>query len=199
MAKKATRQQKSKQPSRAKSGGNEGASWFATKRPVLGFVLLFAVLMGAFYACTFLPALNKHAFPWLLRANASVSTSILTIFGEDARANGTAISSPRASISIAHGCDAIEPTALFVAAVLAFPVPLLTKVPGVLLGTLLLLSINLVRIISLFYTRIHFPKAFEIMHVDVWQPAFILLALLFWVLWAWWATQKGMHQPNVDH
>ena len=44
------------------------------------------------------------------------------------------INSSRYSVNIAHGCDAIEPLALFVAAVVAFPVAFRTKVPGLLIG-----------------------------------------------------------------
>ena len=54
-----------------------------------------------------------------------------------------------------------------------------------------MLAINLVRIVSLFYIRIHFPAAFEIMHVEVWQALFIFLALLCWIVWAVWAKRAS--------
>ena len=164
-------------------------AWFHNKRPVFQFVGLFAVLMGVFYALTFIPVLNKKALPGLQKANAAVSTAILNFFGEAATTDKTIISSSRYSINIAHGCDAIEPAALFVAAVLAFPASIGSKLPALFAGTFLLLTINLVRIVSLFYTGVYWPKAFETMHVDVWQPAFIVLSLFLWTLWALWATK----------
>ena len=159
------------------------------KKPVFQFVGLFALLMGLFYACTFIPALQKSLLPGLQRVNAVVSTVILNLFGEGARSSETSITSSRYAINIAHGCDAIEPIALFVAAVLAFPTRFSPKLPGLLTGTIILALLNLVRIVSLFYTGIYWPAAFETMHVDVWQPAFIVLSLFFWVLWALWATK----------
>jgi len=171
--------------------------WFHNKRPVFQFVGLFALLMGLFYACTFIPVLEKNVLPRLQRANALVSTSLLNLFGEGARSYETNISSGRGSISIAHGCDAVEPIALFIAAVLAFPTRLNPKIPALFVGTALLMVLNLVRIVSLFYTQIFWPGAFETLHIDVWQPAFIVLSLFLWVSWALWAT-RPQPQPTTN-
>ncbi len=173
--------------------------WFYAKRPVLGFVVLFATLMVAFYAVTlYVSVVDKKILPAYMRANASASAAILNLFGEGATARGTAVTSSRYSVDIRHGCDAIEPSALFLAAVLAFPASFRSKLPGLLIGTLVLAMINLVRIVSLFYTGIYWNKWFEVMHRDVWQPVFILLALTFWVIWAWWSASVPTPKSNVS-
>ena len=89
-------------------------------------------------------------------------------------------------MSIEAGCDAVQASAFFVFAVMASPLPVSyrARIPWLLGGTSLLLVINLVRIVSLFYTGVYFPKAFDLMHIDVWQAGFIFLPLCFWVLWA---------------
>lgn len=164
--------------------------WIYAKRPVLAFVVLFGVLMGGFYGLTALPAVDLKLIPAYMRLNAIAASGVINVVGEKARARGTTVSSSRFSVDIQHGCDAIAPTLLFASAVLAFPAPMVSKVVGVGVGSLILAVINLIRIIALFFTGIYFPKAFEIMHVDVWQPVFILLALTLWIAWAWWATGK---------
>ena len=186
-------------PARRKGNGTPGSftGWVRAKRPVLMFVLLFGVLMGLFYACTFLPYINRKLLPSYMRFNARSSVAILNIFGEGATAHGTAVTSPRFHVDIRHGCDAIAPSALFVAAVLAFPASIWSKLPAAVVGTLFLAAINLVRIVTLFYAGVYIPKWFEAMHVDVWQPAFILLALTFWVIWAWWATKSRLTKRDV--
>jgi len=166
----------------------KGVSWFGAKRPVLGFVVLFGVFMGAFYGVTMIPYMEQKLLPEYMKVNASVSTMILNVFGEGATANGTAVRSARYSVDIRHGCDAIEPSMLFLSAVLAFPAPFMTKLPGLLVGTIVLAIINLIRIVTLFYTGIYYPKWFDRMHEDVWQTAFILFSLTFWIVWALWAT-----------
>lgn len=186
--------------SRRRGGGGplQGEmTWFGAKRPVLGFVVLFAVLLGLFYGVTWIPYVEQTVLPAYMRANATASTAILNVFGEGAWTRGTAVSSKRYSVDIRHGCDAIEPSALFLAAVLAFPARFRSKLPGLLIGTLVLAIINLVRIVSLFYTGIYKPTWFEAMHVDVWQPVFILLSLSFWVIWALWATRPPATRPDA--
>jgi exosortase H (IPTLxxWG-CTERM-specific) len=173
------------------------AGWLYAKRPVLGFVLLFAVLMGVFFGVTAIPTVDMDVIPQYMRFNADVSKVIINWFGEGAETKDTLISSSRFSVDIRHGCDAIAPTMLFVAAVLAFPASFGSKIPGVVIGALALAMINLIRIVALFFTGIYFPRAFEAMHVDVWQPVFILLALTFWVGWAWWATRAPVKQIHV--
>ena len=71
-----------------------------------------------------------------------------------------------------------------------------SKLPGLVVGTFVLAVVNLIRIVTLFYTGIYWPKWFEAMHVDVWQPIFILLSLTFWILWAVWATQPPSPQSQ---
>lgn len=163
--------------------------WFYGKRPVFQFVSLFVVLLGVYYAITMIDVVNHDILPSYMRFYASASAAVMNVFGEGASAQGTSVVSGRYSVNIKQGCDALAPSALFIAAVLAFPGSFRSKLPGLVAGTLVLAVINLVRIISLFYTGIHFPKWFETMHVDVWQPVFILLALTLWVLWALWSTQ----------
>ncbi len=204
MSKKRGKTQSRTDEASTTSGGRSGTpaartkdGWFGAKRPVLGFVVLFAVLMGVFYAITWIPFMEQKVLPAYMRANASMSTMILNVFGEGATTRGTSVSSPRYSVDIRHGCDAIEPSALFLAAVLAFPARWRSKLLGVLIGTLVLAIINLVRIVTLFYTGIYKPSWFDAMHVDVWQPIFILLSLTFWVIWALWATRPPAAQANA--
>jgi len=160
--------------------------WFSAKRPVFRFATIFVVVMAVYYLCTAAPVFRSKLFPAYLRLNARASASILRWLGEDAKGSDLAVVSSRFSLGIARGCDAIEPSALFLAAVLAFPAAARSKIPGILLGVTALLTINLVRILTLYYTGVYLPGFFEILHVDVWQPVFILLALLFFVLWALW-------------
>jgi exosortase/archaeosortase family protein len=175
----------------------QGPRWAAGKWPIFKFVGLFAILMGSFYAMTFIPVLEKKVLPGLQVLNAKVSVALMQLMGEEASAVERQIVSPRYSVNIAHGCDAIEPAGLFAAAVLAFPVAFRWKAIGLLVGVSTLLVLNLVRIISLYYTGVFWPRAFEIMHIDVWQPAFVLLSLFFWIVWALWATKSAAQTANA--
>lgn len=150
---------------------------------------LFALFVVAFYAVRVAPFFLEHVFDPYLRANANVSAWVLDLFGERASARAAVVSGRRYQVSINRGCDALEPTALYAAAVIAVPVVLRRKLIGVVAGVGILALLNLVRIISLYFTGVFFPDAFEVMHVDVWQPVFILFTVLLWIAWAWWALR----------
>ena len=111
--------------------------------------------------------------------------------GEDASVYRSSISSPRYSVEVQHGCNALLPTALFVSAALASPVAFALKIPGIVIGTIALMLMNLVRIVSMFYLGIYMPKSFNMMHAHVWPGIFICFSLLLWIAWAVWARERG--------
>jgi exosortase H (IPTLxxWG-CTERM-specific) len=153
------------------------------KYPVFSFLLIFAVLMGIFCAFwAFSPFYDRILYPYL-DFNARMSGYILKVLGQDIAVGGSSISSADFSIVIKRGCDAIEPTALFVSAILAFPSTLSRKIVGIVAGSLLLAVLNLIRIVSLFLVGSYLPSFFEVMHADVWQGIFIFIAILLWIFW----------------
>jgi exosortase/archaeosortase family protein len=162
------------------------ASRLIRRGAVLRFVLWLTGLMVAFNAAFYLWLADSRFLEVYLSWNASASAWLLRIFGESATAAGTFVASPRFGLEIKDGCDALQPMAFFIFAMLASPVPvrLRSRLVPILVGTLALLLLNLVRILTLYYTGIYFPSAFEPMHIDVWQSVFIFLPLTFWLVWA---------------
>lgn len=159
-------------------------------------MLLYAFFLGLFYLVTITAVMRESIFPFYLRWNAVVSANILSLTEPNITTQGKTIYG-RTSLTIERGCDAIEPSALFVAGVLAFPAAWRRKVPGILMGTVCLMFLNLVRIISLYYVRLWIPTWFDFLHVQVWQAAFIFLAILFWILWAVWAIRERRSASHV--
>ena len=176
----------------------EVAAGWLSRHPVFVFLLIFAVLMGLFYAfAVFTPFYKRDFLLYYLPFNAKVSGAILSFLGQEITVADTSISSPDFSVCVAGECSGIEPIALFVCAVLAFPAPFLRKIPGIIVGILFLAILNFVRVVSLFLIGVYFPKAVDIMHLDVWQALFIFFAVLFWILWLRWATQSQIQTQRV--
>lgn len=175
------------------------AAGWRSRHPVFLFLVIFGVLMALFYTfAIFTPFYKKDFLLSYLPFNARVSGAILSLLGQDITVAGRTISSPDFSVEVYAGCDGIEPIALFVCAVLAFPAAFLRKIPGIIAGTLLLAVLNFVRVVSLFLIGVYFPKAFLFMHLDVWQAMFILFAIVFWILWLRWTTQSKITAQRVS-
>ena len=99
-------------------------------------------------------------------------------------------------MTIRRGCDALEPSWLFSAAVLAFPATWRRRLFGILVGVSLILTLNLVRIVSLYFFGVHTPAFFEIIHLEVWPVLFIIAALCTWLTWVRWTR---LQQPATQH
>ena len=99
-------------------------------------------------------------------------------------------------MEIVRGCDAIEPVAVFSAAVLASPVLMSRKLSGSLVGAVVLQLINFFRLVTLFFIGAYSRTIFDVLHESVWQAAFVLLALVFWAIWVQWATRAQREHPS---
>lgn len=166
-------------------------SWYATHGRDLRFLAVFAMLMGGYFYATTTSMIKDDFIPWFLEQNASVSAHVLHTFGyEDMNQRGNSLMSARGAVSVERGCDALDPSALFVAAVLSTPAPMLSRLLAAIGGACLLIALNLVRIITLFLTAVHWRAAFDVMHLEVWQALFIILAIVLWMAWATWERNR---------
>lgn len=165
---------------------------WADKYPILIFLGIFALIMIVFYIFYLTPAYQDFVLaPWT-RLNAWIGAGLLSIFGFGTSSMGDSISGPDFTISVKQGCDAIEPTVLYLAGVLSFPAPWRNKWIGLPVGVAFLLAVNFIRILSLYLVGIWWPDGFEFMHIDFWQVLFILLAVITWGLWIRWSNKKAI-------
>jgi exosortase H (IPTLxxWG-CTERM-specific) len=167
---------------------------------VFRFLFIFAILGSVYYVITvFTPLCRQQLLPSSLRGTARLAGTVLACLGQHTTVMDTSVSSPRFNVRIAQGCNAVEPIALFICAVLAFPSPLRRKIAGVVVGSLCLAVLNCVRIVSLFLIGTYLPSVFRVMHVDVWQGVFVLFALVLWLLWLPWAMQGQLSAKAASH
>ena len=160
-------------------------SFLSANRKALRFLALFALAFGV---CYFLfgvsPGVREGVIKPYTEFLAKAVAAIINLFGAGATANGPLVQSRAFSINIAMGCDGIEATSLFLAAVLAFPTSWRMRLMGLALGLPVIQAINLARLVGLYYAGIVAPSAVEGIHVYVAQTIVILLStavLIFWL------------------
>jgi len=128
----------------------------------------------------------------VLAGYAKVSSIIINIFGENTNASLDYITSSEFSLKVKKGCDAIAPIILLAVAILAFPSKNMNKWKGVLVGTLALVILNTIRIISLYFAGKYLTKTvFDFIHTELWQILFIICTLLIWLFWMKWSISKN--------
>src|SRR5215470_504333 len=125
------------------------------------FLLKFLALLTVFFLAIAPKAVNDKIVEPFTSVVASAGGLAVRVFGEPTRMVGTTITSPRFSVNIRNGCNGLETIFIFASAVLAFPASWKVRLWGLGLGFLAIQLINVVRIVSLFYIGIHWPKLFE--------------------------------------
>ena len=158
---------------------------------MLRFAVGFAVLMGIFYSIWFSDFFIENMLNPVMKVNAWMAAQALKLAGYKVTINDLNLASPSFTLSVGRGCDAIEPMAIFLFAVLLFPATIKSKLRGIAIGIPILFLINQFRIITLYllgyYSEPLFGKKrefyFDLVHIQVWPVFFILITL---ALLAWW-------------
>jgi exosortase H (IPTLxxWG-CTERM-specific) len=155
---------------------------------MLRFILVFVVTLVVLFTLELVQPVQVHVIAPFTAAIAHVSAWLMQLFdhGVIARNNDILSAATGGGIEIVAGCNGVEAVLILVSAVLAFPAPWKHKVAGIVIGFFAIQSLNLVRIISLFYLHEWNQVWFEWFHLYLWQALIVLDALVFWLLWLRW-------------
>lgn len=155
---------------------------WARHRPLVRAWLTLAGIIGAFLILQ--PFLLFIGFiQWANEITAQLLAFALRLLGNPSSAEGTIVRSQLFSLEIVFECTAILPLVLFVAAVAATPSQKRSKFVALAWGLPAIVIFNLIRLVSLVYIGHLMPKAFDMVHLLVWQPLVILFSLALWLLW----------------
>ena len=142
------------------------------------------MLVALFAAELTPPVQSAVVHPWT-EALARISVRLITLLDPNVVAFGNVLQSTSGgfAISIEAGCNGIEAAIILIAAMLAFPAPWTHRGIGILAGLCAVQSLNVVRVISLFYLGQWNLKAFEWAHLYLWQALIMLDVLIVWLIW----------------
>jgi len=153
------------------------------RKKLIKYGLIVTVLSFVFFGLVNLPFFMPYSDA-INSFYARLSGSILNLFGADVFVNQTEIWGSEFHVSIKTGCDALAPMILFATSILAFPAPFRAKFLPVIIGFFILGVLNIIRIITLYYSGLYGSQEFfRIMHEDVWQIFFIAFTVLLWLIW----------------
>lgn len=146
---------------------------------VLRFVITYLLLMGAFFLATTLqPIKNIVDLNGLYtQAVVIISAKLANILGIPAQYHGSIIMLPSVSLDVQFGCNGLEAVMIYSVAVLAYPSDWRKKLLGITAGFVILQAVNIIRIVFLIYSSMHFKKLFEFIHIYVAQGIMIALSL----------------------
>ncbi len=148
------------------------------------FVAMFMLFLVLFFTFISLNTINDNVIVPFTVGISTVSRWVLTALGYDVQQKGTILYTDNFGVNIKNGCNGVEAMSILLAAVLAFPASWKSKAIGLMGGIIVVQVINLIRIVILYLTGLHFPSFFHTSHTVIWQSIVIGVALLFWLYWA---------------
>jgi len=123
---------------------------------------------------------------------ASLTQAGLHGIGIAAQRAGTLLYVPGGfAYEINIGCTGLLPAAVLAVAILAAPETRSAKGRGLLVGVPLLLTVNLLRLVHLFYIGIHAPGRFVVAHALLWEATLVLFTFATWLVWSAWAARSA--------
>lgn len=149
---------------------------------MLRFALPFLALIALFLALGATPTAEWILHGPLCHAVAEVARLLLAMLG-DASVSGRLLRFDGFEAVVVEACNGFLPTAIYVAAVLAFPCSWRAKGFGLLLGVPAIQVVNVVRVVSLMVLGAYWPALFERVHIFVWQTLVIAFTMAIWVGW----------------
>lgn len=153
-------------------------------RKAFRFLVVFALTFAAcYFVFGIVPGVRLGLIQPYTHFLASAVAAVINVFGAGATTIDSQVLSPRFSLSIAMGCDAVEASSLFLAGVLAYPTSWRARLIGFAFGIPLIHAINLARLVGLYYAGVYLPSVVEELHVYVAQTIVILLSTAILILW----------------
>lgn len=157
-------------------------SFLRRNGPVLWFVSKFLGAVLAFYLLSLSP-LSARMHTAYLTAVAASAHAVLRAAGVECQLLDATIWSGKYSVTVGPQCSGVELAWFLAAAMLAFPAAWKSRVIGLVAGLTFLVSLNIIRVSSLYLVGVHAPAHFAWVHESGWPTLLILATLGIMGLW----------------
>ena len=146
------------------------------------FLVKFGVLLLLFYVAVSLRPVDQHVIVPFTQGITQISGSVLRLLGQKVTVTGTVISGAFA-VDIHNGCNGIEAIVFVCAAMFAFDAPVAKRLLGALLAAVILQTLNIIRIVTLYLIGLKRPEIFETAHLAIWQTLMFAAAVFLFLAW----------------
>ncbi len=136
----------------------------------------------------------------LSRPTAQTVLTLIHLAGLDAVRIGNLICHPDGfAYDIHYRCTGFLPIAFLIVSILVCPGGLRTKAAGLAVGVPLLVVLNLIRLVHLYYVGVHNRAVFDLAHSVLWPGLMIFTVFGLWIAWKKWAGPQGEVQSSAHN
>jgi exosortase/archaeosortase family protein len=156
----------------------------------LRFVLIMLIYGGIVFVVYRDEVLASVLAP-LAEGTAFITSKLLCLFSVEVLREGAVLTHPDGfAYEIAYTCTGLLPGVTFIVCVMAYPGSLKSKWPGIVIGVPVLLAVNYLRLVNLFYIGVHFPGAFGLAHEVIWEGLLAVAFIGLWLSWIGWSNNR---------
>ncbi len=172
--------------------------WLRGQWLVIRVVATFlGVILAVFLFTDYAPLADRwNVGAWMAefatRASSLLLQGIGPLLGFTIQVQGTRISAGGFAVDVTEACSGVVPTAIYSAAVLAYPATWGARFIGLGLGIVIIHVLNVLRVVGLFLVGLFANPYFHYTHVYLAQAAIIVVAVATWVYWA----ERFVHVPR---
>jgi exosortase/archaeosortase family protein len=137
------------------------------KKHTLKSALMFLALLIVVCLILYPPAVREKVIGPFVVIICNQAAWLINLFGLEVHAHNTNIVGSGFSVDIKNGCNAVYEISLFLCAVFVYPSGVKYKLLGMAVGSLIIYSFNLLRVVSLFLVGVYHKELFNMVHNHV--------------------------------
>ena len=144
---------------------------------------IFIACTGILWALINLSWIITYLIEPLSSSLAWIVTAILQLLGQPVHQMGLFVNSPLINLEVTPVCTGIFQIVVLIGGLVAWSTSGRERVRGIVIGTSLLMGINIFRIISIYFSAIIIPDWVPLIHGVFWEVVMVLFVPLFWIYW----------------
>lgn len=153
--------------------------------PLLKIYLVFGLTLIFLFAITMIRPVSDNVLTPFNSFLAWSTAVVLNLMGSDqVVSSGTSVSNSYFAFSIAGGCNGVFALLVVIAGMVALPMRRRPRMVGVILSIALVMSLNYIRILTLWYAGNSVSLLFDMMHNYLWE--FVIIGAGSGFLYYWY-------------
>jgi len=144
---------------------------------------IFIACSGILWALINIPLIITYLIEPLSLSLAWIVSMLLNLLGQPVNQMAFFINSPVINFEVTPVITGIYQIVVLVGGLVAWSTSGRERVRGILIGTSLLMSINIFRIISIYFSALIIPDWVPFIHGVFWEGVLVLFVPLFWIFW----------------
>ena len=172
-------------------------SLYRDKGPLVRFALKFVAILSCYYVASLTQAFQNF-LSFAINIDAHLADAVINCIGEKSYVLQTTIWSTKGAVlTVLPECTSIEFSWILAAAIFAFPAPINRQFLGALIGISFVLSLNILRIVSLYLTGVYHPYLFDLIHEQIWPIIYDIVLVSLLIAWIFWTIHRSRRVSNA--